>query len=181
LGIQKFHRRSIRLKEYDYSQTGAYFVTLVTVDRACLFGEVEAGVMRLNPFGSIVENEWRRLGERFERINLDEWVVMPNHLHGILLIVEEDVNRAGTGEMQGKATGAPPGSLGAIVGSYKSITTRMVNALRRTPGELVWQRNYYEHIIRNEDEWEAIRSYIRNNPPQWELDRENPYHDRVTE
>jgi putative transposase len=179
LDAQKHHRRSIRLKGYDYSQPGAYFVTLVTWQRECLFGEVVSGQLRLNPFGRLIHNEWQRLGDRFSRVVLDEWIVMPNHLHGILMVVENDMDNVDVGARQksssetGESSLASPlqavshtgpgvasGSLGAIIGAYKSTTTRLINGLRRTPASPVWQRNYYEHIIRNEDELEAIRAYI---------------------
>lgn len=174
---EKHHRRSIRLKGYDYTQPGAYFITLVTKGRECLFGEIESGVMQLNRFGHLAENEWIRLGVRFKRVVVDEFMVMPNHVHGILVIREDDPN--GTEEtIPGNAPIAKSESLGTIVGAYKSNTARLINSLRWTPGEPVWQRNFYEHIIRNDDEWRAIRDYIKNNPLQWEQDREDPMRHR---
>jgi REP element-mobilizing transposase RayT len=189
MDVRKFHRRSIRLKGYDYTSPGAYFVTLVTKDRQCLFGEVQVEEMYLNPFGVLVDNEWCRLGERFDKIVVDEWIVMPNHLHGILLIVndmnldkESDHPNVQSGQRSSsKEDTLLPGSMGAIVGAYKSTTTRLINGLKCCPGAKIWQRNYYEHIIRNEGEWEAIRKYIRNNPAEWELDRENPNRGRAKE
>ncbi|HLD93520.1 MAG TPA: hypothetical protein VI703_04915 [Anaerolineales bacterium] len=197
----KHHRRSIRLKGYDYTQAGAYFITLVSWQRECLFGEIRSGEISLNALGSLVDNEWRRLGKRFERVVVDELIVMPNHVHGILVIAAEDLVGAGgvgarqegtdkVGEypfasplrgVRGSACGVIPGSLGAIVGAYKSTTARLINGLRRTPGAPVWQRNFYEHIIRDESEWEAIRVYIHNNPFEWEADNENPARSEASE
>jgi REP-associated tyrosine transposase len=206
---KKYHRRSIRLSGYDYAQAGAYFITIVTWQRGCLFGEIREEDVSLNPYGELAENEWRRLEERFRQVRVDEFVVMPNHVHGILEIAD-----VGAGQeeafMSGKVSFAPPlretkneirragqqddletgldffapplrdtsilksGSLGAIVGAYKATTARLINGLRGIRGAPVWQRNYYEHIIRDEGEWEAIRAYIRNNPFEWEMDLENP-------
>jgi putative transposase len=182
------HRRSIRLKGYDYSQPGVYFVTLVTWGRECLFGEIQSGEMRLSSFGRLAEIEWRRLAIRYERIIEDEFIVMPNHIHGIIWIVEKDEDenvgaRQNHIEMTGNVPLASPlpglrpplaASLGAIVGAYKSTTARLINGMRRSPGTPVWQRNYHEHIIRNEREWGAIRAYISNNPLNWEQDHEHP-------
>ena len=188
---QKHHRRSIRLKGYDYTQPGAYFITLVTYQREYLFGEVVKGEVVLNEWGYLALNEWQRLGQRYEQVIIDESIVMPNHVHGILLIRGKS-DAVGAGQETTlqiapnffapplphaplrDASGVVPGSVGAIVGAYKSTTARLINGLRRTPGAPVWQRNYYEHIIRNERDLDEIRAYVRNNPLQWELDLENP-------
>ena len=168
----KHHRRSIRLKGYDYRLAGAYFVTLVTWKKECLFGEIVNGEMHLNRFGHLVEDEWQRMGNRIGWVVVEEMVVMPNHLHGILVIVDngtitrQDATR--------KKPGGVAGSLGAVVGVYKSTTTRMINTIRNSRGASVWQRNFYEHIIRDEGQWDAVRAYIQTNPLNWEQDRE--YH-----
>ncbi len=178
---QRHHRRSIRMKGYDYTQPGAYFVTVVAYGRQIIFGDVIDGVLQLNEFGFLVETEWRRLWQRFDWVVTDEIIVMPNHVHGILFIVYHDTVGAGqkNSDQSGESSLAPPlqnspGSLGAIIRAYKSTTTRLINGLRHTPGVPVWQRNYYEHIVRDEKEMDAIRQYIQNNPAQWELDQENP-------
>lgn len=165
-------RRSIRTPAYDYSAPGLYFVTACTHDRRCLFGEIAGEHMVLNECGRIVESCWQAIPEHFPDIELDEFVVMPNHVHAILGIVEP----------VGATHGSPPGtsrgpghrSLGAIVGTFKTAVTQRINRLRATPGALVWQRSYYEHVIRNERALDAIRQYIADNPRRWAEDGENP-------
>jgi len=190
----KHHRRSIRLKGHDYAGPGAYFLTLVTHQRECLFGEIVDGEMRLNEAGTIVAECWRAIPARFARAALDEadkkrpCVVMPNHLHGIILINEDSA--AGKGEASAAGPGSTddstadasplrpigtrPGSLAAMVQNLKSTTSRRINALRDTIGAPVWQRNYYEHIVRDALELAHIRAYIRDNPAQWALDELRP-------
>ena len=173
----KHHRRSIRLKGHDYAGPGAYFLTLVTHQRECLFGEIVDGEMRLNEAGTIVAECWRAIPARFARAALDEadkkrpCVVMPNHLHGIILINEDSA--AGKGAPL-RPIGTRPGSLAAMVQNLKSTTSRRINALRDTIGAPVWQRNYYEHIVRDALELAHIRAYIRDNPAQWALDELRP-------
>lgn len=164
-------RRSIRLPGYDYSQAGAYFVTLCVHDRACLFGEVVDGAMRLNELGALVASEWLRTATIRPQVTLDEFVVMPNHFHAIIAI--ED-SRRGVLPYARPRFRSPAESLGSIVRGFKSATTTLINSMRNSPGVPVWQRNYYEHVIRNESELTRIREYIANNPHQWSLDRENP-------
>lgn len=166
-------RRSLRLKGYDYAQAGAYFVTICTQNRACWFGEVVDGKMRLNVFGEIAREEWFRTGQIRPNVELDAFVIMPNHIHGIIVI------RGNVGATRQVAptkhpAGPVSGSIGAIVGQFKSITAKRINELRGTPRVPVWQRNYYERIIRDELALARIREYIANNPRQWALDRENP-------
>ena len=185
-------RRSIRLKGYDYTQPGAYFVTICTHQRQPLFGRVVDGNMALNAYGEIVREEWFRTAQVRPYVELfkDEFVVMPNHIHGIIWIVARD----DAPDMTHRAVGAQrrcaptintqprgvtpnnvtPRSLGAIVRGFKSAVTKRINALRGTPGAPVWQRNYYEHIIRDERALDAIRRYIAANPLRWHLDRYNP-------
>ena len=171
---KKHHRRSIRLKGYDYSQAGAYFVTICTKDRACLLGAVVDGDMRLNEFGEIVRDEWLRSTDirREMKLNPDEFVVMPNHIHGIIWIVGDNIVGA-----HGRAplpVQRMPRSLASFIAGFKSVTTKRINERRGTPGAPIWQRNYYEHIIRKDDELNQIREYIMNNSFKWEFDRENP-------
>jgi REP element-mobilizing transposase RayT len=169
---RQHHRRSIRLKGYDYSQAGAYFVTVCTRDRVCLFGDVRDGIMRLNKFGHIVWEEWFRSAEIRREIELstDEFVVMPNHIHGIVWIAEQqNVGAHGRAPLH-----RTPRSLSTFIAGFKSVTTKRINILRNMPGLPVWQRNYYEHIVRDERTLDGIREYILANPLRWHLDRENP-------
>lgn len=173
----RFYRRSIRLKGYDYSRAGSYFVTICTQNRECLFGEIKDGAMSLNNAGQIVAEEWMKSADIRNGIELDEFVVMPNHLHGIIVICKGTARRAPTAEQ----FGAPvAGSLPTIIRSFKSAIAKRVNKMRQTPGAKLWQRNYYEHIIRNENELHGIRQYIVNNPSKWGYDRENPEVNRYT-
>ena len=170
----KNQRHSIRLKDYDYSQAGAYFVTICTHNKECIFGKVVNGEMVSNEYGRVVEEEWAKTAEIRKKVALDVSVVMPNHFHGILVIVDKcrgTVHRAPTLEQFAKPTS---GSLPTIVRYFKSAVTRRINDPRGTPYMAVWQRNYYEHVIRNEDDLDEIREYIVNNPLKWDLDSENP-------
>jgi REP element-mobilizing transposase RayT len=172
------HRHSIRLKSYDYSRAGAYFITVCTQDHACLFGEIADGEMRLNDAGRIVVEEWIKTAEIRVEIELDEYVAMPNHFHAILWI-----SNGGTMDSRGTARRAPTaerfgkpvaGSIPTIIRSFKSAVTKRINDSRNTSGMPVWQRNYYEHIIRNDESLNHIRQYIADNPANWETDNENP-------
>jgi len=176
------HRRSIRLRGYDYSRAGVYFVTLGTHNRECLFGQIVDGGMVLNDAGRIVSEEWSNTPILRPDLELDEFVVMPNHFHGIIIITGRDTAHRADTIPKGTAHRAPterfgkpvPGSVPTIIRSFKSAVTRRVNEMRGTSGLKLWQRNYYEHIIRNETELNHIREYIINNPLKWDLDRENP-------
>jgi putative transposase len=169
------HRHSIRLKGYDYSQAGAYFVTIVAWQRECLFGEVVNGEMQLNELGKIVRDEWEKSAEIRLEVELGAYVVMPNHFHGIVIIKYMGATNVGaTGRSPLPPRGPAPKSLGALLAGFKSSVTKRINVLRNTPGIPVWQRNYYERIIRNELEMEKIWAYIESNPARWEEDDENP-------
>ena len=160
-------RRRLRLEAYDYRNNGAYFITVVTEARAPLFGSVIESEVRLTDLGQIVEEEWTRSSALRPEVALDYFVVMPNHVHGIVSL--------DAGERQARtAVTLPARSLGAFVAGFKSATTRRVNSCRNTPGESVWQRNYFERIIRDDHELEMIRTYIENNPRAWLDDAENP-------
>ncbi len=167
------HRKSIRLPGYDYTQAGAYFVTVVTWQRDCLFGVVVNGETVLNDFGKIVMEEWERGPVVRPNIELGAYIVMPNHFHGILVIdgnVGASRRLAPTGAISPK-----PGSLGAIMAQFKSIVTKRIWKLdENMNGTPIWQRNYYERIIRNEREMDAIWRYIEANPVNWGDDEENP-------
>ena len=223
------HRRSIRLKRYDYTQQGAYFVTICTHQRNCLFGEIVDGEIKLNTNGEIARGSWLSIPRYFKNVELDEFVIMPNHLHGIIIIESSEVagealanqdfsqlfsEVAGEAlanqdfsqsfsEVAGEAlanqdfsqqqnlssqcfaptvytgetikiNGTKPQSLAAITQNYKSVSTRQINRMNKAKGNVIWQRNYYEHIIHNEEALNNIREYIVNNPINWVKDQENP-------
>ena len=167
---QKHHRRSTRLQGYDYSRVWAYFVTLCTQDRQCLFGEVVDGDMRLNDWGQIVADTWEWLATQYAHVELDGWIVMPNNVHGII-VIHNDGCRGGSRTAPTRPATRKP--LGRLIGAFKTVSTQRINELRGSPGMPVWQRNYYEHIIRSEESLSRIRQYILNNPARWAFDREN--------
>jgi putative transposase len=210
-------RRSLRLKGYDYSQTGVYFVTLCAQEKKCLFGEIVNDEMRVNELGTIVAAEWEKSAEIRSEIELGPYVVMPNHFHGIILIVDPDrspipnldatpprrgdrpVARSEPVPAQGPqidrgvagnplppslpspgdppvapTIGPPPRSVGALMAGFKSAVTKRINTIRKLPGTPVWQRNYYEHVIRDEDDYNRIIEYISANPQRWLEDSLHP-------
>jgi putative transposase len=179
-------RRFLRLRDFDYSTEGAYFVTICTRNRECLLGDVMEGKMRLNELGRMVQTVWDGLPERFPTVELDALVVMPNHVHGILLVgaalAPPKRRKAGAGlalPVGGAASSAPTGpasitTLGNVLRAFKSISAISVNRLLSRSGQPLWQRNYYEHVIRDEESLNRLREYIATNPLRWELDRENP-------
>ncbi|HAZ46217.1 MAG TPA: transposase [Cyanobacteria bacterium UBA11369] len=175
---KKHHRRSIRLPEYDYTQPGAYYITICTYERQCWFGDVENGKMQKNYLGYIAHNFWQALPRRFPHIELDVFVVMPNHLHGILIITDEGYRTLPKNRPRKEQFGKPvPGSIPTVVRSFKSAVTRRINLMRRTKMPPIWQGNYYESIVRVETGLDAIRQYIINNPLEWEIDEDNiKYH-----
>ena len=182
------HRRSIRLRAYDYCAAGGYFVTICTYERECMLRDRRARL--------VVDQTWRSMSRRVKGIRTGEFIVMPNHIHGIIWI--RPPNRVGAQHPRSRygmavkanhpqtvspsvATGAAPlrlaivsGALGVVVRTFKSQTARRINEIRGTPGTPVWQRNYHERVIRNERELEAIRQYIRDNPAKWAEDSNNP-------
>jgi len=181
------YRRSIRLRGYDYAQAGAYFVTICTHSQGCLLGEIVDGEMRLNPLGTMAAASWHAIPHHSPRVVLDEGIIMPNHIHGIIVIqgrgeasalpiyVPKELPKTDASPLRrGRLNGTQPGSLSAIVQNFKSISTRQINGMRGVPGTPVWQRNYYEHVIRNDRELDRIREYIATNPLKWALDQENP-------
>jgi putative transposase len=164
----RHHRRPIRLKGYDYAQPGAYFVTVCTRDRECLLGDVVDGEMRLNECGMAVHEEWLRTAELRENVEIETCTVMPNHMHGIVVITNgRGTARRAPTERFGKPVAD---SIPTIMRAFKSASTKHINVIRRTPGTPVWLRNYYEHVIRNDEELKAIRQYILNNPANWTTD-----------
>jgi len=163
------HRRSIRLKEYDYSQAGLYFITICTHNRERFFGDIDNGKMIFNHAGIMVENEWLKLKKRYPNIDLHEYIVMPNHFHGIIQIVTN--GKPQYGQPQGIAP-----TVGNIIGAFKSLVTNEYirnvkqNNWQRFNRKL-WQRNYYEHIIRDEKSYLIIAEYIQTNPLKWQNDK----------
>ncbi len=167
------HRRSIRLKGYDYSQPGACFVTICTQNRECLFGEIVDGNMIMNDAGRMAEKCWNIIPSHFPHIELDVFVVMPNHVHGILFIADVPVGAKNFSPLQSDQH--PRGTSKTIGSAIRGFKIGVTKWTRQNTGFYnIWQRNYYEHIIRNENELNRIREYIFNNPKKWELDRENP-------
>jgi REP element-mobilizing transposase RayT len=156
------HRRSIRLQGYDYSQPGNYYVTICTENKEHWFGEVIEGDMRRNEFGESVAVCWEWLARQYVYVVLDDWIVMPNHLHGIIVITDR------RGGSRTAPTKRKP--LGRLVGAFKTVSPDQFNEKRGTPGGQLWQRDFYDHIIRNEDELNKIREYIRTNPLRWGFD-----------
>ena len=167
------HRRSIRLSEYDYTEVGAYFVTICAYNRECLFGEILDGELRLNGFGKTIEDEWLRTATIRPYIELGQVVIMPNHVHGIVSIRDEGRGKARLAPTTG-AFGRPVvASLPTIIGAFKSASTKRINEIRGTPGAPLWQRNYFEHVVRSEEEWIRIGEYIASNPARWNEDINN--------
>jgi putative transposase len=165
------HRRSIRLPGYDYSRAGGYYVTIVAWQRECLFGEVVDGEMVLNDFGQIAAKTWQWLQTQYPYVELGTSIVMPNHFHGIIILHDDD--RRDDSRIV-PTDGPKRKPLGRLIGAFKTVSTKNINLLRHTEGQVVWQRNYYEHIIRSEKEMKTIWDYIEGNPARWEKDNENP-------
>ena len=160
-------RRSIRLRGYDYTQDAAYYVTIVTHGRRTLFGDIVDGEMRLNDTGQLTVDAWEWLATQHPYVELDSYIVMPNHLHGIVVITDQ----AKDGSQTGPTTPRKP--LGRLIGAFKTVSTKQVNLAQGTPAQLLWQRSYYEHILRNDQSMERTRQYILDNPLQWAFDSEN--------
>ena len=164
-------RRSIRLKGYDYSQSGAYFVTICVQNRESLFGNIVGGKMVLNEAGRIADSCWNAIPDHFPHVALDEYVIMPNHVHGILFITNHPKASVGAKDFSPVRPHGTSGTIGSVVRGFKIGVTKW---FRSRHGEgIIWQRNYYEHIIRNDNDLNAIREYIICNPERWETDREN--------
>ena len=170
----KHHRRSIRLKGYDYSQAGYYFVTICCYQRQCLFGKIIDGVMHLNRYGAIVEDEWLKSSVIRAEIKLDEYIVMPNHFHGIIIINPVGANGRSPLRSASQHLSMKSRSLSSLMAGFKSAVTKKINLIRNAPGTPIWQRNYYEHIIRNQESLDKIRQYVINNPLSWQIDQLHP-------
>ncbi|OGL43068.1 MAG: hypothetical protein A2W05_07545 [Candidatus Schekmanbacteria bacterium RBG_16_38_10] len=170
---QQPHRRSIRLKGYDYSQAGAYFITICAYSRECIFGDVVNGIVKFLPIGKIAYQYWNEIPKHFKNVELDEFMVMPNHIHGIIVINSYvGVQNFEPLRKQNQFQHTMPSSIGSIIRTYKSAVTHLCKG--NSYEHFKWQRNYYEHIIRDENDLYQIREYILNNPLKWELDEENP-------
>ena len=185
-------RRSIRLREYDYSNPGMYFVTVCTYHRRCLFGKIIRDTMRLSAMGNMVAEQWCALPRRFEHIALDEFIVMPNHIHGIIKIIDTENTPLAIEQTSQTRRGDPCGRpksrqsaknrvpLGNVVGAFKSLCVYRLkqrakqNASDCMTGKL-WQRNYWEHVIRGNEDLMRVREYIQYNPMQWKWDSLNPH------
>ena len=170
------NRRSIRLSNYDYSNSGYYFVTICVQNRLCLLGEVKDSKMIPNKTGRMVQKIWDELPDHYPVVTVDAFALMPNHLHGIVALNVGAGHRARpTGHPRG---GAPTFSLPDIIHRFKSLTTtlyrKQVQIRGSSPSTTLWQRNYYEHVIRREESLDKIRRYILENPLKWELDEDNP-------
>lgn len=185
-------RKSIRLKGYDYSRAGLYFITICCQDRICRFGQVDNGKMILNEYGKIAYDEWVKLPQRFPNFDLDVFQIMPNHMHGIIALVgatlavaqNDAVAQNGTIAQNGgnaqkngednRAGVNPARTVSDIVGAYKSLVAndclKIFKSKNETMGKL-WQRNYHEHIIRNDQSYQRISAYIANNPAKWTDDK----------
>lgn len=180
---EKHHRRSIRLDGYDYTQWGAYFITLITYHRQPLFGKLKKGFIELSDLGNLATRVWFGLETRFPSIQLDEFVIMPDHIHGIIIFGEmpvrarqKEVTRSGSillASHQVQLNRYP--SLGQIVSTYKSTVSRLYNTSHKTIGERIWHRNYYERIIRDEMELGQIRLYIQENPLRFGEEKDKDY------
>ena len=162
----KSSRKNVRLKNFDYSSAGYYFVTVVSHQRKNIFGEIDNGKMILSQAGVIVEEIWEAIPNHFSHTNIDSYVVMPNHIHGIIFLSEVGARRAAPGSTKNH-------TLGVVVGSFKSTVTKRVHEEGMFVNERVWQRNYYEHVIRDEPDYYRILDYIENNPANWLRDEEN--------
>ncbi|HWR20345.1 MAG TPA: transposase [Verrucomicrobiae bacterium] len=167
-------RRSLRLQGYDYSQAGAYFVTICTQGRKCRFGDIVNGQMHLNEVGRAVHSVWERLSARFPTLETDTFVVMPNHIHGILVLVGAGLALPVEGAASSAPTKTTSITLSDVVRAFKSISAIDVNRLLSRLGQPLWQRGFYEHVIRNDESLNRVREYIATNSLRWGLDRENP-------
>ncbi len=193
---ERHHRQSVRWRDHDYATGGTYFVTLVTLDRECLFGDVRDGEIRLNELGLIVDREWAHSAIIRPEVTIDVFTVMPNHLHGLVTINPKEgpivgahggapfsvVTNAGVDQPLLVTSGrahhrAPlqrsPRSLGSMIAAFKQVSTVAINIQRGTPGSKIWQRSFHEHIVRDETDFDRIAWYIVSNPENWESDEDN--------
>jgi REP element-mobilizing transposase RayT len=176
------HRRAIRLQDYDYNQGGAYFITFCVKNRGCLLGEIKEGSINLNEYGKIVLNIWNYLPNYFQDVEIDAAVIMPNHFHGIMIITDNcrglvskpSVSKSLFSNKSNVPFYQKKTRLGTVIAYFKYQTTKLINLHRDLAGVKFWQKNYYEHIIRNQKSLEILREYIINNPLNWETDQLHP-------
>jgi len=177
---QTYRIESARLAGWNYTYCGWYFVTICVKDRQCVFGEIVDGEMQLSSVGKIVEEEWLKTAKLRSYVMLDAWVLMPNHLHGIIVLEKDDpgaveTSRGDVSETRRWRVSTPrlqPHSLGSIINQFKGAATKRIRTT--TVPDFSWQSRFYDHVIRSEKSLEKIREYILNNPMQWEMDTENP-------
>lgn len=169
-------RKSIRLPGYNYSKPGAYFVTICVKDHVRLFGSIQNSAMQENEFGKIVRTCWNDLPRHYPSVKLDAFVIMPNHIHGVVVIVDNG-NTVGAGFKPAPTNTNTPNHHGLpeIIRALKTFSARRINEIRKTPGVPVWQRNYYEHIVRNESALHQIRKYIADNPANGQISISNEF------
>jgi putative transposase len=169
-------RKRLRLPTRDYSQAGSYFMTICTHEKKCVLGSVGSARVQLSRIGEIVRATWNALPERFPRVVLDELVIMPNHLHAILTLVAAGFAHSGSVNMNKMPAARPTAhfSLSDVIGAFKSLSTIHVNRLMNSKGSPLWQRSYFEHVIRNGEDLKNTQRYILENPLRWSLDEENP-------
>jgi putative transposase len=172
---ERHRRRSIRLKNYDYSKDGSYFVTICSHNHECIFGRISNGTMQLNTSGKIVKNCWDDLPNHYLNIKLDVFVTMPDHVHGIIFIENDPDHGVGAGFKLAPTKKSKPKRHGLpeIVRAFKTFSARRINEIRNTLGQPVWQRSFIDRIIRNQSELTRVRRYILNNPLKWHLAKEN--------
>lgn len=169
-------RRSIRLPDYDCGQVGAYFVTVVTHQRRCVLGDVVDEVVWLSEIGRIVESVWREIPVHFPNVSVNEYVVMPNHVHGIIQIKADAVRAQYMAPIRNRnIQESSQASLGVIIGTFKAAVSRAVHKIKGQESIRLWHRNYYEHVIRDECDYKRVVDYIRSNPLNWERDSEYPF------
>jgi REP element-mobilizing transposase RayT len=171
------NRKAMRLKNYDYNQSGAYFITICIQQRECLLGNITNGMIQLNEYGEIVNKIWSELPNHFQSIDIDAAVIMPNHFHGIVINFDRNISTQNSTIYKQE----PPlfyqkkTKLGKIIAYFKYQTTRLINQKRAMEGVKVWQRNYYDHIIRSQESLEILRKYIIENPLLWTTDQLHPH------
>jgi REP element-mobilizing transposase RayT len=178
--LPRHTRKRNRLVGYDYAQDGYYFVTICVIGRQEIFGQIKNEKMILNEYGRIVHNQWLWLEKQYPYIKLDQYVIMSNHVHGIILLNSENINSVGTGRAEINVgtgrdlslRGIKIKSLSNLVGAFKTTSSKLIriNGL----SEFAWQRSFYDHIIRNHKSLQNIRRYIYYNPARWDSDRNNP-------
>ncbi|MGO9619886.1 MAG: transposase [Desulfobaccales bacterium] len=164
----KPRRKIIRLQGFNYAQEGAYFITICTHNRLCLLGEVIDQEMRLNALGRAIASEWLQTAKLRSYVRLDYYGIMPNHFHAIFFLQNHEwATQRVAPTQENSPSGPAPCSVGAIVGQFKSQATKRINSSGRISIEHLWQRNYYEHVVRDEDDLNRIRQYIEDNPASW--------------